>query len=209
MLFLLDKPFAMDVSIIHHWFRAGIRPGCVEYMMTSSNGNIFRVTGHLCGEFIRSPVNSQHKGQWRGALMFSLICVWIKDWVNNHEAGDLRRYRAHYDVIVMLCTKREHKANFFRYLDMYSDISWPPPPPPPFVGDAVANYIFSPHSWTPRASYHADCKIVIHHTSWGRKVTGFMMMRSIAAVSVFTHLDGVWTLWIRVHSLAWPITGAV
>ena len=47
------------------------------------------------------PVNSPHKGQWRGALMFSLICVWIKDWVNNREAGDLRRYRAHYDVIVM------------------------------------------------------------------------------------------------------------
>ena len=27
----------------------------------------------------RSPVNSPHKGQWRGALMFSLICVWIND----------------------------------------------------------------------------------------------------------------------------------
>ena len=49
----------------------------------------------------RSPVNSPHKGQWRGALMFSLICVWINDWVNNREAGDLRHYRAHYDVIVM------------------------------------------------------------------------------------------------------------
>ena len=49
----------------------------------------------------RSPVNSPHKGQWRGALMFTLICVWINDWVNNPEAGDLRRYRAHYDVIVM------------------------------------------------------------------------------------------------------------
>ena len=30
----------------------------------------------------RSPVNSTHKGQWRGALMFSLICVWINGWVN-------------------------------------------------------------------------------------------------------------------------------
>ena len=49
----------------------------------------------------RSPVNSPHKGQWRGALIFSLICAWINDWVNNREAGDLRRYRAHYDVIVM------------------------------------------------------------------------------------------------------------
>ena len=49
----------------------------------------------------RSPVNSPHKGQWRGALMFSLICAWINDKVNSREAGDLRRYRAHYDVIVM------------------------------------------------------------------------------------------------------------
>ena len=49
----------------------------------------------------RSPVNSPHKGQWRGALMFSLICVWINGWVNNREAGDLRRQCAHYDVIVM------------------------------------------------------------------------------------------------------------
>ena len=49
----------------------------------------------------RSPVNSPHKGQWRGALMFSLICVWINGWVNNRAAGDLRRYRAHYDVTVM------------------------------------------------------------------------------------------------------------
>ena len=31
----------------------------------------------------RSPVNSPHKGQWRGALMFSLIWVWIDGWVKN------------------------------------------------------------------------------------------------------------------------------
>ena len=49
----------------------------------------------------RSPVNSPHKGQWRGALMFSLICTRVNGWVNNREAGELRRYRAHYDVIVM------------------------------------------------------------------------------------------------------------
>ena len=50
-----------------------------------------------------STVNSPHKGQWRGALMFCLICVRINDWVNNREAADLRFYRAHYDVIVMTC----------------------------------------------------------------------------------------------------------
>ena len=50
----------------------------------------------------RSPVNSPHKGQWRGGLMFSLICVQINGWVNNGEAGDLRCHCAHYDVIVMI-----------------------------------------------------------------------------------------------------------
>ena len=50
----------------------------------------------------RSPVNSPHKGQWRGALMFSLICASIDGCVNNREAGDLRRHRAHYDVTVMV-----------------------------------------------------------------------------------------------------------
>ena len=48
----------------------------------------------------RSPVNSPHEGQWHGALMFPLICASINGWVNNGEAGDLRRNRAHYDVTV-------------------------------------------------------------------------------------------------------------
>ena len=50
----------------------------------------------------QSLVNSPHKGQWRGALMLSLICDQINGWVNNRKAGDLRRYCAHCDVIVMI-----------------------------------------------------------------------------------------------------------
>ena len=80
------------VQRIHRW--------PMNPMMTSSNGNIFRVTGHLCGEFT-SPGKFPTQSQWRGALMFSLICVYLNGWVNNHEAGDLRRYCAHYDVILM------------------------------------------------------------------------------------------------------------
>ena len=49
----------------------------------------------------RPPVNSPHKGQWCGALMLSFICAWINAWVNNRQAGDLRRHRAHHYVIVM------------------------------------------------------------------------------------------------------------
>ena len=53
---------------------------------------------------LKTPVNSPHKGLWRGALMFSLICAWINGWVNNLEAGDLRRHSTHYDVTVMMCS---------------------------------------------------------------------------------------------------------
>ena len=71
------------------------------HMMTSSNGNIFCVTGHLCGEFTGPRWILRTKASDVDALMFSLICVWINVWVNNRDAGDLRRYRGHYDVIVM------------------------------------------------------------------------------------------------------------
>ena len=58
----------------------------------------------------RSPVNSPHKGQWRGALMFSLNSVWINSWVNNREAGNVRGHRTHYDVIAML-PKNSHGSS--------------------------------------------------------------------------------------------------
>ena len=72
-----------------------------QCMMTSSNGNIFRVIGALPRY---SPVTGEfhQKGQWlRRALMFYLICAWINGWANNREAGDLRRHCAHYNVTVM------------------------------------------------------------------------------------------------------------
>ena len=72
--------------------------GAIMLMTTSSDGNIFHVTGLLCG----SSVNSPHKDQWRGASKFSLICAWTSSWAHNGDTGDLRRYRAHYDVSVML-----------------------------------------------------------------------------------------------------------
>ena len=53
------------------------------------------------GPFVRESVNSPHKGQSRGALMFSLICAWINGCVNHRGAGYLRHDRTHYDVTVM------------------------------------------------------------------------------------------------------------
>ena len=59
----------------------------------------------------RSLVNSPHKGQWRGALFIFFICAWINDWVNNGEAGDLRRHHAPFDVTVILLTRQETDAS--------------------------------------------------------------------------------------------------
>ena len=56
--------------------------------------------------FSALSVNSPHKRRWRGVLMFSLICAWINDWVNNRDAGDWRHHRAHYDGTVMGMAKK-------------------------------------------------------------------------------------------------------
>ena len=62
-------------------------------------GTFFALLAFVLG-IHRSPEYSPHKGQWSGALIF-FICAWINAWVNICEAGDVRRHRAHYDVIVM------------------------------------------------------------------------------------------------------------
>ena len=73
--------------------------GAFNCMMTSSNGNTFRVTGLLCGEFTGPRWIPRTKASDAGLWCF----LWsrINGWVNNREAGDLRRRCANYDVIVM------------------------------------------------------------------------------------------------------------
>ena len=63
-------------------------------MMTSANGNLFLVTGPLYGEFIGYRLIPRTKA--------SDVEFLINGWANNREAGDLRRYRAHYDVTVIM-----------------------------------------------------------------------------------------------------------
>ena len=52
-------------------------------MMTSSNGDIFRVTGLLCGEFTGNRWIPHSKANDTRVLVFSLICAWINGRVNN------------------------------------------------------------------------------------------------------------------------------
>ena len=49
----------------------------------------------------QSAVNSLHKDQWHGALMFSLICTWTNGSGNNWDTSGWRRHCAHYDVTLM------------------------------------------------------------------------------------------------------------
>ena len=63
-------------------------------MMTSSNGNSFRDTTPLCGEFTKKTDEAK---LW----CFFVICACTNCWVNNRDVDDLKQYRAHYDVTVM------------------------------------------------------------------------------------------------------------
>ena len=102
------------------WFRASLcysgkdlKIWDIHWHFPSSNGNISRVTGPLCAGIHRSPVNSPHKGQRRGALMFSLFCAWTNSWVNNRDAGDLKRHRPHYDVPLMSWKRPFPKSRYW------------------------------------------------------------------------------------------------
>ena len=119
---------------------------------------IFSALLAICARNSPVPVNSPHKGQWHGALMFSLICVWVNGWVTNGEAGDVRRYRAHYDVIVMYRTILI-QTSIIQIIPIYpSDAHWIPVfTEPNTVSSRYIAVIFSsynsrktPHKWPVR-----------------------------------------------------------
>ena len=88
-----------------------------QIKMTSSKGKLFHwpfVRGiHL------SPVNSPHRGQWRGALVFYLIYARINGWVNIRKAGDLRRHPAHYDVTVMILELKKNSKTIWSHCSIH------------------------------------------------------------------------------------------
>ena len=61
----------------------------------------FRVTGFLRG-IHWSPLDSPHKDQWRGTLMFSLICAWTNGCANNRDVGDLNAIALFYVTLMIL-----------------------------------------------------------------------------------------------------------
>ena len=106
----------------------------------------------------RPPVNFTHKGQWRGALMFYLICAWINGWVNNSEAGDLRRHRTHYCVTVMWSSSHSSRnpsavwwgpAVYSRYGPRFGDRRVPPVICWPCPGNGRNQGWSPPFGWQP------------------------------------------------------------
>ena len=101
----LDCPYDVSACKASREWRTGRTEGwhCFLFQFSSRHDDVIKWK-HFprYWPFVLGIHRSPHKDQWRGAMMFSLICVWINDWVNNREAGDLRHYRAHYDVSVMI-----------------------------------------------------------------------------------------------------------
>ena len=86
-------PFDDVIMCRCHWQKCSIIAKCIYHDDVIKCKNVSRYWPFVRG-IRRSPVNSPHKGQWRGALMFSLTCAWTNGWTNNRDAGDLRRHRA-------------------------------------------------------------------------------------------------------------------
>ena len=91
----------MPLALIDNFHFGLCRILSTNTMMTSSNGNIFRVTGPLCGEFTGDRWIPLTKASDADLWCLLWSAPWINSWVINGEAGDLRRHRAHYDVIVV------------------------------------------------------------------------------------------------------------
>ena len=92
-------------------------------MMTSSNGNIFGVTDPLCGEFTGHRWIPLTKAS--DAELWCFLWSAPYAWVNNSEVGDLRRHRAHYDVIVMPIWQFLTQYSRFWHKRNQCDLSYP------------------------------------------------------------------------------------
>ena len=148
----------------------------------------------ICAGNLPVPVNSPHKGQWRGALMSSLICAWINRWVNNREAGDLRRYRTHYAVTIMLLDKDKHILQLARHMVRSNPLSYASKPYTEWLSFPVEDsnswghhgkmemviHVYSLDSWpTPNHDLNQWCILVIwtlHRDIWNKNTRSFIHM---------------------------------
>ena len=87
------------IKVLYIYFSKKLKG--LYFIMTSSNGNFFRVTDHLCREFTGPQWITHTKASDAELWCFLWSAPWINGWLCNREAGDVRCNRAHYDVTVM------------------------------------------------------------------------------------------------------------
>ena len=134
-------------------------------------------------EIHRSSVNFPHKGQWRGALMFTLICARMNGWVNNREAGDLRRYRVHYDVIVMNIVNRMSKIWYANLWILIFDNYW-----------LACVKMMTLHC------LHFKYIMYFLHLSYPSKcITGLVFKKAISSHHLVLHQGSLLLTWINLH----------
>ena len=102
--------------------RNGHQGDILPFMKPSSNGNIFRATGPLCGEFTGPRWIPCTKASNAELWCFLWSAPWINGWVNNREPRDLRRHRAHYNVLEM-CQWRTCTATLVHSFGLVSILS--------------------------------------------------------------------------------------
>ena len=164
-------------------------------MMTSSNGNIFRDTRPLCGEFTDPGEFPAQSPVTRSFDVFFDLCL-NDGWVNNREAGDLRRHCVHYDVIVMVVPGNVQKLQWIGHQN-FRQWQW-------LTVTNLASTIFaddiSPDGTTP-SSHSGDCKMTpVLQEVWLAELRCFLLNNLFKYIK---GVNGLWfeTLWIYVLSL--------
>ena len=152
----------------------------------------------------QSPVSSPHKGQWRGTLMFSLICVWTNGGVHNRNAGDLRRHRAHYGVTLMsfpciasFATRNKFVRQWWGYTTTYGL---------PFVSatsDLCLTFVIlvlNATSYIIRLHYKCECVVLIysryHSTTHTHTHTHIWCIFHIIAAGATCHMSSKSWYWL-------------
>ena len=98
-IYVMPSLFMINCPSVHHRLAF-----CEKWPWWRYQMGIFSALLAVCAG--NSPVTGEFPSQKASdAEVWCFLCSvpWINSWVNNREAGDLRRHRAHYDVIVIHC----------------------------------------------------------------------------------------------------------
>ena len=148
----------------------------------------------------------RHKGQWCGAVRFSLICAWTNGWTNHRHVGHLRRHRAHY-VVTVMCSGSEVCMKF-----VTADLISICPRPVPIIQMGL-RLITPGHRYHGR--YTCTRPICNHRKSTGTNWSEYILigwrhkiftMHTIS-IQLWTNTPNMYLLILRHCQILWDIPG--